>query len=253
MDRTMLATVRHWWDSYRLLVRWQLLRSRTMLPMLVTIQVLLGVGVVYGFALLIPNMSPASALYLSTGAPTLTLLILGLNVVPQEVAQSRVSGRHEFMASLPVPRLAPLAADVTFWLAMQIPGTALALLMAVLKFHIHLHVGWSVIPAIALVALSGASVGYAIAAVLKPEATNPVTQFVSIGLLLFSPISFPASRLPGALRAVHKILPVQYMADVVRGSLTGRYADPAGLAFAVVAVWCVAGLALSYRAAVRRP
>jgi ABC-2 type transport system permease protein len=251
MDRTR-SSPRHWWVSYRLLLRWEVLRYRAMIPMLVIIQVLLGVGVIYGFSLLIPNISATSALYLSTGAPTITLLILGLNVVPQEISQSRVSGRHDYMASLPVPRLAPLAADITFWLAIQIPGTILALLVAVGRFHIHLHVGWAVVPSVGLVALSGASVGYAIAAVLAPEVTGPVTQFVGIGLLLFSPISFPASRMPAALRAVHRILPVQYMADVVRGSLTGHYADPPKLAFAVVAGWCAVGMALSYAAAIRR-
>jgi ABC-2 type transport system permease protein len=75
---------------------------------------------------------------------------------------------------------------------------------------------------------------------------------LSIGILLFSPINFPADRLPGALRAVHRALPIEYMADVVRGSLSGNYAVAPLTAFAVVAAWCAAGLLLSYRVAVRR-
>jgi len=239
-------------DSYRLLLRWQYLRFRSFLPMLVIIQVLLAVGVVYGLAFLLPHIDRATALYLATGAPTLTLLILGLNVVPQEVSQGRVAGRYAFFSAQPVPRLAPLAAEVTFWLLVQLPGTALALLVASLRFHIGLHVGLSVIPAVLLVALSGASVGYALAATLAPNITNQVTSFLSLLILLFSPINFPASRLPIGARIVHRILPVQYMADVIRGSLTGKWADSAALAFTVVGVWCVAGLALSYRAAIRR-
>ncbi|MBV8691738.1 MAG: ABC transporter permease [Actinobacteria bacterium] len=240
------------WDSYRLLLRWQYLRFRPFLPMLVIIQVLLAVGVVYGLAFLLPHIDRSTALYLATGAPTLTLLILGLNVVPQEVSQGRVTGKVDFLKAQPVPRLAPLASEVTFWLLVQLPGTALALLVAVLRFHIGLHVGLSVIPAVALVALSGAAVGYAMAATLPPNVTNQVTSFLSLLILLFSPINFPASRLPIGARVVHRVLPVQYMADVIRGSLTGKWADSAALAFAVVGVWCAAGLALSYRAAIRR-
>jgi ABC-2 type transport system permease protein len=239
--------------SYRLLLRWQYLRFRTFLPVLMAVQVLLAVGVVYGLSLLIPHIDHRTALYLATGAPTLTLIILGLNVVPQEVSQGRVSGRYEYVKALPVPRLAPLASEVTFWLLVQLPGTALALVVAAVRFRIGLHIGLSVVPAILLVALSGASVGYALAATLSPALTNHVTSFTSLLILLFSPINFPAERLPGALQVVHRILPIQYMADVVRGSLTGRYSDAPALAFGVVGAWCAAGLALSYRAATRRP
>jgi ABC-2 type transport system permease protein len=213
---------------------------------------LLGVGIVYGFALLLPNIDPTTARYLATGAPTLGLIIMGLTVVPQEVSQAKLTGRYDYIASLPVPRLAPLAADVTFWLVAQLPGTVATLLVASLRFDIHLKVGLSVIPAIVLVALTGASVGYALASLVKPQLAQQITNFLSIGVLLFSPINFPATRLPDVLRAVHRVLPVQYMADVVRGSLTGDYTVSASLAFAVVAAWCAAGLALSYRVAVHR-
>ena len=242
-----------WLDSTALLLRWQYLRFRSTLPTLIVIQLLLAVGVVYGLAFLIPDIDKATALYLATGAPTLSLILLGLNVVPQEVTQGRVAGRYDYFSALPVPRLAPLASEVTFWLLVQLPGTALALLVAVLRFDVGLDVGWSVVPAIALVALTGASVGYALAAGLPPQVTTQVTAFMGIVILLFSPINFPADRLPGFLQAVHSVLPVQYMADVVRGSLTGRWADAPALAFSVVALWCGAGLAVSYRAAVRRP
>jgi ABC-2 type transport system permease protein len=244
--------VTHWLRSCALLLRWQYLRVRSFLIMLSAIQVLLAVGVVYGLSYLIPNIDPTTALYLATGAPTLGLLVLGLNVVPQEVSQARVAGRADYVKALPVPRLAPLASEVTFWLLVQFPGTVLSLVIASVRFDIDFQVGWMVAPAILLVALSAASVGYAIAVTLSPEVTNQVTAFVSIAILLFSPINFPAEQLPSALQRIHDVLPVQYMADVVRGSLTGQYSDSAAVAFSVVAAWCAAGLAVSYRAATRR-
>jgi ABC-2 type transport system permease protein len=245
--------MRRSWASWVLLLRWQYLRFRPWLPMLMLIQVSLAVGVVYGLAFLIPNIDRRTALYLATGAPTLTLLLLGINVVPQEVSQGRIAGRYQYFSALPVPRLAPLASEVTFWLLVQLPGTALALLVASLRFHIGLHIGWSVVPAVVLVALTGAAVGFGMAATLPPNVTTQVTQFTGLVTLLFSPINFPADRLPGALQVVHQLLPVQYMADIIRGSLSGRYDDPPALAFSVVAAWCVVGLGASYRAAIRRP
>lgn len=240
------------WRSYLLLIRWQLLRNRQLLVLLVAIQVALGVGIIYGFSYLVPHITPTVAVFFATGAPTLTLILMGLSVVPQETAQSRISGRFTYIAALPVPRLAPMLADVTFWLIVQLPGTILTLVLAAVRFDVHFHVAALVVPAFVLVSLTAAAVGYAIAVSLPPAATGQVTQFVSIALLLFSPINFPLDRLPEWLQDLHRGLPVTYMADVIRGGLTGSYGVDTGLAFGVLGAYCVAGLLLSARAANRR-
>src|SRR3954449_516617 len=126
--------MRRFWRSYRLLLAWDFLRRRKILPMIVIIQIALSVGVVYGLAFLIPDVDGKSALYLSTGAPTLSMLILGLTVVPQEVAQSKLTGRLDWFATLPVSRLAPLASEITYWLAASLPGTVIALVVASYRF-----------------------------------------------------------------------------------------------------------------------
>lgn len=239
-------------NSYRLLLLWQYLRFRKQLVMIAVIQVALAFGIVYGLAFLIPHIDPKTALYLATGAPTMTLLVMGLTVVPQEVAQGKLTGRFEYLSAMPIPRLATLASDVTFWLLAQLPGTVLALVVSSIRFRFALDVSWTIVPALLLVALSGACVGYAMAMLLQPQAAQHVTNFITIGILLFSPINFPAERLPEAVQSIHRVLPVKYMADLVRWSLTGRFVSAPGLAFAVVAAWCALGLAASYRVAVRR-
>jgi ABC-2 type transport system permease protein len=238
--------------SYLLLLRWQFMRMRQIIVLLVLIQIALGVGIIYGFAFLVPHISPDVALFFATGAPTLSLILIGLTVVPQESAQARVNGRHLYVAALPVPRLAPMLSEVTFWLVVQLPGSIVTLLLAMARFDVRLHVVPLVVPAIVLVSLSAAAVGYAIAVSIPPSATGQVSSFLSIALLLFSPINFPLSRLPVALQDVHRVLPVTYMADIMRGSLTGHYGVNRPLAFAVVGAWCAAGLGVSAWAAARR-
>jgi ABC-2 type transport system permease protein len=238
--------------SFGLLLQWQVRRYKSTLLVIVLIQVALGLGIVYGLSFLIPRIDAESALFLSTGAPTIALLLLGLTVVPQEVAHDKLTGAHEYVASLPVPRLAPLAAGLTFWLGAQLPGTILALVAASARFRFDLAITVYSVPAFLLVALTGAAVGHAMASVLRPEITFTATSFISLGLLLFSPIDFPVSRLPEFLQVIHQILPVKYMADLIRWSLTGRYVSQPGMAFLVVGLWCAACLALSYRVATRR-
>ena len=243
-----LDAVRTW----LLLLRWQLLRTRKLLVTLVLIQVALGIGMIYGFGFLVPHITPEVAIFFATGAPTLGMLIIGLTVVPQETAMARVSGRFSYVAALPVPRLAPMLADVSFWLLVQLPGWVATLVLAVIHFHLHLRVDALVIPAVVLVSLSAAAVGYGVAVLFPPGATQQVSSFMSIALLLFSPINFPLDRLPEWLQDVHRALPVTYMADLIRGGLTGRYDVSAALAFGVVGGYCALGLLVAGWAARRR-
>lgn len=238
--------------SYLFLLRWQLMRTRQLLVVLVLMQTALGIGIIYGFGFLVPHITPTVALFFATGAPTLSMILIGLTVVAQETAQSRISGRFGYISALPVPRLAPMLAEVTYWLLVQLPGWLVTLLLAIVRFHVHLHVSLLVVPAVVLVSLTAAAVGYGVAVSAPPAATNQVTQFLSIGLLLFSPINFPLDRLPVWLQDVHQVLPITYMADLIRGSLTGQYDVSRALAFAVVSAYCALGLALAVRAARRR-
>jgi ABC-2 type transport system permease protein len=238
--------------AYGLLLHWQFLRSRQDLVIIIFIQLALALGIVYGLAFLIPQVDSETALYLATGSSTLTMLIMGFNVVPQEVSQAKISGQSAYLASLPIPRLAAPAAGVTFWLIAQLPGMVLAIVLASIRFDFDLRINPAVVPSVILVALTGASVGYALAMLLKPAVASQLSQFISIGVLLFSPINFPMDRLPDFLQGIHRVLPVKYMADLVRWSLTGRFVENVGLAFAVVAAWCLAGIAASWRVAVRK-
>ena len=238
--------------SYLLLLLWQVRRNRQLLLLLIGIQIALGVGMIYGFSFLLPKVTPEVAVFFATGAPTLSMILIGLTAVPQETAMSRTTGRFGYIAALPVPRLAPMLADVTFWVLVQLPGWVATLLLAVAHFDLQLHVDPLVIAAVALVSLSAAAVGYGVAVWFPPGAVSQVTQFMSIGLLLFSPINFPLERLPEWLQDVHRALPITYMADLIRGGLTGHYDVSRGLAFAVVGGYCAAGLVLAGRAARRR-
>lgn len=119
-----------------------------------------------------------------------------------------------------------------------------------MRFDFDLNVNAAALPIMALVALSGASVGYAFAMLLKPQVAQQLTSFIAIGILLFSPINFPAERMPDVMQAIHRVLPVQYMADLIRWSLTGVIESGISTALGMVVAWCLAGIVL--RVAVRR-
>lgn len=244
--------MRHGLRSYGLLLRWNLLRMRTMLPLLLVLQTLLGVGVVVGFSFLVPQADAVTALYLSTGALTLGLITVGMVAAPQLVAQQKISGLFDYQRSMPVPRLAMLAADATVWVALALPGLIAAVGVAALRFDLTFRVSPLAVPAMLLVAVCAVAMGYGIAYAAKPEIAGAATQLVFFVALMFSPINYPADRLPDWLATAHLWLPFTYMAQAIRETVDVPATGVPMLPFAVLGVWCVVGLATTYRVMTRR-
>jgi len=240
-----------WLRGYGLMVQWEWTRMLTWLPFLAAIQTILGGGTILGFAFLVPDINSTTAAYLATGGPLLALAAIGLAVMPGMVSEARTRGTFDFMQSLPLPPLAYPVAMLTVLIAVALPGMVLALVIAVLRFHFVLHPSPLVIPAVALVGLTATAIGFMVA-LLTPNGTlaNLAGNLMLFFILLFSPINFPPDRLPSWLAAVHRGLPIQYMADLFRGTLTGG--GGLALAFLVVGGWCIAALTTATSLSARR-
>lgn len=238
--------------SYRLLVQWQALRLTSFLPLAIVVQVLFAFGIVVGYPLLFPEIDDLTILFLATGAPAITLITMGLVALPQVVSQAKLEGTLEYMRSLPVPRMVYLLADLTVWLAIVLPGVVFAVLVGAWAFDLALSISLAVIPAVLLVATTAAAVGYAMATLLPPMIAMLLTQVLVIGVLVFSPINFPAERLPDWLQSAHAVLPVQAMGEVIRGSLAADAFPLTFAPFVLLLGWCAVSLGLSYLALRRR-
>jgi ABC-2 type transport system permease protein len=245
--------VNHWLRSYGLLLGWTGLRSRATLPLNLVVQTCLAVGIIIGFAYLVPTMDGATALYFATGAPVLGLITVGMVIGPQEVASAKQEGIFDFNRSLPVPRSALIASDATVALVTALPGMLAALVVAGLRFDLTLDISILVVPAILLTACAAIGIGYGIGYGMAPPAARMMSQLIVFIALMFSPITFPASRLPDWFASVHTVLPFQYMAEAVRDTLSTPPGGVSALPFAVLVAWSLLGFLLTYRTMSRRP
>lgn len=241
------------WVGYVTLLRWTMAQTGAMLPFVIVVQAVLAAGIIIGFGLLIPDIDTASAQFLSTGAPTVILMIVGLVMVATGVAQARTSGTFTYLRALPVPRPLVLAADLTVWLAVMLPSVAVAVLVAQLRYGFSYSFDWPLLlTASVLTALTASAIGYAIAVALPPLLTQLVTQVLVFFVMLFSPVTFPASRLPAWFQTVHDVLPFRPAADLIRAGLLSDTYPMNGRDLLVLLTWCVLALAVSIRAMVRR-
>lgn len=236
----------YWVGGYRTMLRWQLASLRTLLPLLTAIQVLVGAGFVLGIALLFDDISPTAALFVSTGAPVMNLLMVGLILGPQLVAQQKAQQSYDFLQALPVPRTMTGLAWYTVTLIGGLPAVVVSLLVAQLRYGITFTVSPAVVAAVLLTAFTGTMLGYALGHALPNpmsiQLVEGVLRFVVFGL---SPILFPAEQLPGWLAALSWWLPFGHMAVIVRDSLAPEMVADAAISYLVVAIWGVtcAGIA----------
>jgi ABC-2 type transport system permease protein len=243
----------HWVRSYLAMLRWEVVGSRLVLPLLVIVQILAGAGFVIGFGLLIPDVDGSMALYLSTGAVVMSLILIGLIVTPQIVAQQKLDGSYEFMWSLPVPRSAASAASVTLAALVAIPGVLAALLVAVWRYDVTFTVAPTVVPAFVLTLACGSLIGAAVAHSLdKPQLTLLISQLTIFFVIGFSPVSFPIDRLPTWLAKLHEYLPIYPMAMAVRSSLTEGLVVMTTRYWVVLLLWTLAAGVVTGIVLVRR-
>lgn len=238
--------------AYSLLFQWRFRRAAAALPLIVVVQAAFALGVVVGFPLLLPSLDAESVLYLTTGAPAIALISLGLVGVPQDVSQAKVDGSLDFVRSLPVPRIGVLLADLTVWLGAALPGMAVAVLAGALRFDLGLHPSPLAVPIVLLVALTSSAVGYAIAIACSPATAGMLSQVFAVLVLMFSPLAFPSERLPGWLGAVHGVLPIESMGELVRTALIGT--GEVGLVSSVfiLGVWAVGSVGVAWTMMAKR-
>lgn len=242
---------RGWMGSWWGLIRWSLIRHKYLLPAFTAVQALFAVAIVYGLALLVPDIDQEAARYLSSGAWTLGIIAVGCVLAPQIVSTARQDGLVDYQKTLSVPRSAILFADATVWSLAALPGIVVGILAAVLRFGLEIHVGPLLFAAIIGAQITSVGIGYAIAFWLPVNATALVTQVIMVGGLLFSPITFPAERLPEWAVALHQFLPFAPMGDLIRESAF-RTGDGGLLDVVVVATWAILAHAIAYLALQRR-
>lgn len=119
---------------------------------------------------------------------------------------------------------------MTVWLVVVLPGVVFAVIMA----------------------LTATSVGYALASVVPPMVANIASQILVVFILMFSPLNFPADRLPGWLASIHNVLPIQAMGEVMRGTIASNSFPLTWGAFLILGTWCVASFATTSFVLTRR-
>lgn len=230
----------NWWRGVSVMLRWHLTSLRLLVPILVIVQILVATGFSVGMSLFFAEVDESTGLYLATGAAVITLVLVGLVVAPQLIAGEKDAGTYDFSWSLPVPRSAAVVAWLALCAIVSLPSTVVALGVAAWRLDLSYTISWSVLPAVALVLVCGALIGYAIAhAIERTSITQLLSQVLAFGVLGFTPITYPIENLPSWLGSVHEVLPFYHMGVIVRDGLTTGLVVDVGRSYLIVVAWTI--------------
>lgn len=227
--------------QYKYVFQLQFFRNSGFYMFFALIQILIAIGIVIGFTYLMPTPEKSGVLFLATGAPTIILIMTGLVILPQQIGSSKSDGYMEFMRTWPVKRYVILGADTTLWLIITIPGIIISSLVAHLVYSPGYDISWTIIPALLMIALTSIGVGYGFSYMLSPTASLSLSQIIVFGALMFSPVNFPMERLPEWLQALHTVLPIYSMAEIMRASLASSTFSADIGHYINLTIWCVLG------------
>ncbi len=233
--------------------KWELLSLRLMLPLMVVLQILMGAGFAIGLGFLFADITTEQALFITTGSSVLPLLMIGFVIIPQQVAQQKLEGTYDFFFALPVSRMSMYLATLSVWSIVGLPSVVVALEAASWRYDLALSGSPWAVPVAFLVVGVGTAIGFTLGhAIPDPRITNVLTQVLVFGVFVFSPVNFPAERLPDWLAWVHLWLPAGHAATLMRWALTdGVVADPTRPVVTLL-VWLVGSWAVAYAVINRR-
>ena len=246
LPATARSGIGYWLASLSTMLRFELARARQWAVLMIVVQVMMSAGMAFMYGFFYPRMTHSTALYITTGTPTLALIPLGFVMVPANVGGQKLEGTFDFIWSLPVPRSAEAAATFLLFTLLSLPGAVLGLVVACWRYGIGLSLSPQIVPGTVLCALTAVSAGFGMAlAIRNPLLINLVTNALIFVVLLFSPIVFPPSHFPAWLLTADQALPFYNMAEVIRAGLAPGLVTDLTRCYLVLAGWTIAGWAMT--------
>ncbi|MHC9532266.1 ABC transporter permease [Dellaglioa sp. L3N] len=233
------------------LIWWSLIRYKFLLPTFSLTQVVLALAIVYGLALLMPELTYQDSIYLSSGAITIGIIAVGCVLAAQIVGTAKKDGIIAYQKTLPVERAGIIFADVIIWSLASLPGIIMSCIAAVMRFHVVLYVNPISIIVIILSQFTMILIGFSLAYWLSINIMALVTQLIMIGGLLFSPITYPATRLPDWIEGFYNFLPFVPTGNLIRSTLF-HFGVFSYLNLVTIIAWALIAFGLSLFALTKR-
>ena len=200
------------------LLRWNYLRQKDLFLLFTLAQVLLSISLLFGYPLVIGEIDTTAAYYLSSGSVLIGIISIGCTISSPVIANAKSEGHVDYVRALPIPRILISLADLWMWMIAILPGVFISVILGYFRFSVRLNVSILAVFILFLICLTMISLGFAIAYTFSPNIVTLMSQLILMIGLMFSPIMYPAGRLPDWLDQLYFLLPFVPSANLLRAS-----------------------------------
>jgi ABC-2 type transport system permease protein len=191
----------------------------------------------------------ASSTYYVPGLSALAVVAASFVNLVVSITAQREAGVLKRRRATPVPAEVLIAGRTLTALAVSL--TTLTMLLVAGHFAYGIDITAATIPEVALTAIVGSAafcvLGYALSTrIHSADAAQPLVQAIMLPLYFISGVFVPSLDLPGSLREIAAVFPVEHLADALRHA----YTPGSGIVWSdllALAIWAVGGLALALR------
>lgn len=205
------------------LIRHVLARKKRLIFSLALIQIIFSASIIWGIPLIAGPGADAPR-YLAA-AWHLGLLCVGVAVAPQVMAEWNVDGYFDELRQLPVGRVLLVAAELGSWLLVGLPGLLVTPLLAWIGLDVTAANLGAAILILLCAALTYLGIGLILVLSMPLEAVQVISQVLMVVAMLFSPILYPAERLPDWAGNLHLFLPFEPLNVALLAAVKGDAYD----------------------------
>lgn len=225
-----------------------LARKKRLLISLAFIQLIFSAAIIWGIPLIAGASTNAQRFLVA--AWHLGLISVSVAVAPQVMAEWKLDGYFEELKQLPISRVVLVTIELISWVVVALPGVLFTPILAWLGLDATVSNFASALGILGIAALTYLGIGLILVLSLSLEGVQVISQILMVVAMLFTPILFPADRLPEWVGVIHSWLPFDPLNRTLLSAVTGSAYD--SLTLLRVGVWCIVITAVSSIAMARR-
>jgi len=201
----------------------QMLEIRTIWYWYFMFSLFLPIAMVFGFARIGSGLTDTNSLiYIISGAAIFSVANDGLYTMAVRIGSMKKEGMLLYYASLPISKVAFVAAIMLSRLTVTLPGMIAPMLFGSLIYKVDLNFSVWIIVLLPLTALALSAIGMAIGSLVNSlEMIQIIVNLLLFVLIMAAPVFIPWQTLPAPLQWLAFVLPPSYAADALRHSLAG--------------------------------
>jgi ABC-2 type transport system permease protein len=227
----------------------QMLEIRTIWYWYFIFSLFLPIAMVFGFARIGSGLTDINSLiYIISGSAIFSVANDGLYTMAIRIGSMKKEGMLLYYASLPINKVAFVAAIMLSRLTVTLPGMIAPIVFGSLVYKVDLNFSVWIILLLPLTALALSAIGMAIGSVINSlEMIQIIVNLLLFALIMAAPVFIPWQALPAPLQWFSFILPPSYAADALRHVLAGTIDAAFYLDIVVLSLMTLVSLAILNR------